>query len=333
MNEPPFFKNIDYEFIISGIQSNFPEYIQIILKICSVIKEDQFDKPILKKEDSSTFGNRKNHHFRALQLQIPANNFYPIKREPLHGNKGSFDLGAIRELFYKFFNFKKYQLKNEEFHKDLVDLWIHSLGVASVSRSLGGFLNRKDLEIVYSSGLLHDIGKVVRLRLDILEGTGQVAKDKKIAKEKSLNFFKAELFNQSPRHDYIGYLMFKRVGLSTVLAKVVKWHHEFNPELRHKENSKEENELIDIVILANWIVSVAGFGFSGHENADTPPVKLFERLNLNEEEKIKSFLNKTFKQLEDVTLYFDVVGFRHYNCLKNWNFDQMKNKISEKFFP
>ena len=49
MNEPPFFKNIDYGFIISGIQRNFPEFIQIILKICSVIKEDQFDKPILKK--------------------------------------------------------------------------------------------------------------------------------------------------------------------------------------------------------------------------------------------------------------------------------------------
>ena len=210
MNEPPFFKNIDYEFIISGIQINFPDFIQIKLKICSVIKED-----------SSNFGNRKNHHFRALQLDIPANNFYPRKRESLYENTGSFDLGIIRELFYKFFDFKKYQLQHEEFYKDLVDLWIHSLGVASVSRSLGEFLNRKDLEIVYSSGLLHDIGKVVRVRLDILEGTGQVAKDKKIAKEKNLNFFKAELLNQSPRHDYMGYLMFKHLGLSTVLAKVV----------------------------------------------------------------------------------------------------------------
>ena len=75
MNEPPFFKNIDYEFIISGIQRNFPLFIQIIFEICFVIKEDQFDKRILKNEDLSIFGKRKNHHFRALQLHIPANNF------------------------------------------------------------------------------------------------------------------------------------------------------------------------------------------------------------------------------------------------------------------
>ena len=75
MNEPPFFKKIDYEFIISGIQRNFPLFIQIILEICFVIKEDKFDKRILKNEDSSIFGKRKNHHFRALQLHIPANNF------------------------------------------------------------------------------------------------------------------------------------------------------------------------------------------------------------------------------------------------------------------
>ena len=41
---PRFIKNIDYEFIISGIQRNFPLFIQIILKICFVIKEDKFDK-------------------------------------------------------------------------------------------------------------------------------------------------------------------------------------------------------------------------------------------------------------------------------------------------
>ena len=57
-----------------------------------------------------------------------------------------------------------------------------------------------------------------------------MVKDARMALDKNLNFFQAELINQSPRHDYLGYLICKNWGLSSLVESVVRWHHEPNPE-------------------------------------------------------------------------------------------------------
>ena len=42
----------------------------------------------------------------------------------------------------------------------------------------------------------------------------------------------------------------------------------------------EESDLIDLVILANWVVNKMHFGFSGHENPMIPSDALLARLNI-----------------------------------------------------
>ena len=135
-------------------------------------------------------------------------------------------------------------------------------------------------ESLHLCGLVHDIGKVARYKLDEVGKTKYFLSDSQLALDKKINFFKAELLNQSPRHDYLGYLICKNWGLSKFVEGVVRWHHEPSPESRQKVLSKEAGEVIDLVIIANWAVNYLNFGFSGHEQPDYPSDALLHRLNL-----------------------------------------------------
>ena len=149
--------------------------------------------------------------------------------------------------------------------------------------------------------MVHDIGKVARFKLDEAEESEDFIRDSQTSLDKKINFFKSELINQSPRHDYLGFLICKNWGLSNYVEGVVRWHHEPNPENRQKVTSEDANELIDLVILANWAVNVQKFGFSGHENPDTPSDALLSRLNLHntQVDQIQTDIENELKMTED----------------------------------
>ena len=73
---------------------------------------------------------------------------------------------------------------------------------------------------------------------------------------KKINFFQAELMNNSPRHDYLGYLICRHWGLSGAVEGVVRLQHEPIPENRTRvAPGSEISYLIDLVMVANWIVN------------------------------------------------------------------------------
>ena len=185
--------------------------------------------------------------------------------------------------------------KNEQFC--LVGLWEHSLGVAETSREIAKFLGKPWFEVAYTCGLMHDIGKVARFKLDELDNTGFFVKDSQFAQEKSLSFFQAEIVNQSPRHDYLGYLLCQHWGMSACLESVVMWHHEpdvSKRDLSSVRGSKEQvHLLIDVIIIANWFVHYFRFGFSGHRSTERPPNSLLKRLEISD-----SNMNILMKRIE-----------------------------------
>ena len=169
------------------------------------------------------------------------------------------------------------------------------------SRCIAKYLGKSWHERAYTCGLVHDIGKVARFKLDEAEESEDFIRDSQTSLDKKINFFKSELINQSPRHDYLGFLICKNWGLSNYVEGVVRWHHEPNPENRQKVTSEDANELIDLVILANWAVNVQKFGFSGHENPDTPSDALLSRLNLHntQVDQIQTDIENELKMTED----------------------------------
>lgn len=269
---------IDYNFLINQIQRNLPTLPTIVNELTN----------ILQNPDSSTFAVEEvmtsDQSMTMKILRVANTSFYRGGRDDRVTDAseaiGTLGFEKIRNVILTTSVFKMFKDESAEDRFTLEGLWKHSLGVAAASRTLAKWLGKSWHERAYTCGLVHDIGKVARYKLDELEDSKLFISDSQLALDKGINLFKAELVNQSPRHDYLGYLICKNWGLSNYVESVVRWHHEPNPEGRQKVLSGEAGEAIDLVILANWAVNHLKFGFSGHEAPDHPSDALLQRLNL-----------------------------------------------------
>ena len=270
--------SINYEYLVGQIQRNLPTLPTIVNELTNV----------LQNPDASTFAVEDvmtaDQSMTMKILRVANTSFYRGGRERVtDANEAIGTLGfeKIRNVVLTTSVFKMFSGPSAEQKFSLEGLWKHCLGVASASRCIANFLGKSWSERAYTCGLVHDIGKVARFKLDESEETDDFINDSQTSLDKKINFYKSELINQSPRHDYLGYLICKNWGLSRFVEGVVRWHHEPEPEHRQKVTSEEAHELIDVVILANWAVNDQKFGFSGHESPDKPSDALLSRLNLN----------------------------------------------------
>jgi HD-like signal output (HDOD) protein len=270
--------SINYEYLVGQIQRNLPTLPTIVNELTNV----------LQNPDASTFAVEDvmtaDQSMTMKILRVANTSFYRGGRERVtDANEAIGTLGfeKIRNVVLTTSVFKMFSGPSAEQKFSLEGLWKHCLGVASASRCIANFLGKSWNERAYTCGLVHDIGKVARFKLDESEETEDFITDSQTSLDKKINFYKSELINQSPRHDYLGYLICKNWGLSSFVEGVVRWHHEPQPERRQKVTSEEAHELIDVVILANWAVNDQKFGFSGHESPDKPSDALLARLNLN----------------------------------------------------
>jgi len=290
--------SINYEYLVNQIQRNLPTLPTIVNELTNV----------LQNPDASTFAVEDvmtaDQSMTMKILRVANTSFYRGNRERVtDANEAIGTLGfeKIRNVVLTTSVFKMFSGPSAEEKFSLEGLWKHCLGVASASRCIAKYLGKSWHERAYTCGLVHDIGKVARFKLDEAEESEDFIRDSQTSLDKKINFFKSELINQSPRHDYLGFLICKNWGLSNYVEGVVRWHHEPNPENRQKVTSEDANELIDLVILANWAVNVQKFGFSGHENPDTPSDALLSRLNLHntQVDQIQTDIENELKMTED----------------------------------
>jgi len=271
--------NFDYyDFLVRQIQQKLPTLPTIVNELTNV----------LENPDSSTFAVEEvmvsDPPMTTRILRVANTNFYRGSREKVtDANEAIGTLGfeKIRNVALTTSVFKMFSGPSAADKFSLEGLWKHCLGVASASRTIAKYLGKSWHETAYTCGLVHDIGKVARFKLDEDDETEVFIKDSQTSLDKKISLIQSELINQSPRHDYLGYLICKNWGLSKYVEGVVRWHHEPNPENRQRITSGETNELIDLVILANWIVNSQKFGFSGHENPEHPSDALLARLNIH----------------------------------------------------
>ncbi len=82
-------------------------------------------------------------------------------------------------------------------------------------------------------------------------------------------------------HNYLGQLVCRDWGLSIETQAAVRWHHAINPKQRKDLHTKATQNLIDVVILGNWLTHEMKFGLSGHQSHGNLPKDLLERLGLD----------------------------------------------------
>ncbi len=268
---------INYDFLIKQIQRDLPTLPTIVNELTTILENPNSSTMIV--EDIVT----ADQCMAAKILRVANTSFFRAGGDRVRdvnqaiGNVG-FD--KVKDVVLNNSVFKLFKNDNED-RFSLTGLWKHSLGVASIAREIAKFLGKSWHETAYTCGLVHDIGKVARYKLDEIDNTEFFLKDSRLAVRKSISFFNAELVNQSARHDYLGYLLCKNWGLSSWVESVVMWHHEPDVQRRQGVPSAEANALVDIVIAANWLTHGNSFGFSGHETLDPLPDSLWERLNIS----------------------------------------------------
>ena len=284
---------IDYNFLINQIQRELPTLPNIVNELTKILDNPSSSsfcvEDVMASDQSMTM----------KILRVANTSFYRGNRERVSSVNeavGSLGFESIKNIVLSSSVFKIFDDGNESQDFDLSDLWQHSIGVGWASRNIARVLGKTWDEEAYSCGLLHDIGKVARYKLDEANSSDSMVNDSRLAVDKNINFFQAELINQSPRHDYLGYLICKNWGLSSLVEGVIRWHHEPNPEARQKVPSKDFNDMIDVVILANWIVVSLDYGFSGHKVPTKPPESLFLRLGIKPF-LLREIVDKTFTEL------------------------------------
>jgi HD-like signal output (HDOD) protein len=142
-------------------------------------------------------------------------------------------------------------------------LWIHSVGVAVASASLADFLRFPMLDQAYSCGLIHDIGKLAKLKFD------------------QKNF--GEELNKA-----------QELGLSNHQMEITQ------KKIRHERIDVEDSDihkLIDIVQFSNSLINQIKFGNSGHNLKTEPSSLLMRRLKISESD-LDEFEEKLQVELE-----------------------------------
>lgn len=293
---------VNYNFLINQIQRDLPTLPTIVNELTTILENPNSSTMVV--EDIVT----ADQCMAAKILRVANTSFFRGAGERVKdvnqaiGNVG-FD--KVKDVVLNNSVFKLF--KNDKEDKfSLTGLWKHSLGVASISREIAKFLGKSWHETAYTCGLVHDIGKVARYKLDEIDETEFFLKDSRLAVSKAISFFSAELVNQSARHDYLGYLLCKNWGLSAWVESVVMWHHEPDASRRQGVPSSDAHALIDIIIMANWLTHYNKFGFSGHESNEVPSDALLQRLNISQPQ-LDLLIKQSVLTLEETKEFCDLL--------------------------
>ena len=162
-------------------------------------------------------------------------------------------------------------------------LWQHCLGVAVASSILAEELGYENPDQAYTCGLVHDIGKLIKIKFNQEEFCTEV----QAAREGNMDLHDFEMINECLMHDTLGSLMMEFWQMPAELTAVIRYHHLGHRAMRVDVESDDLNHLIDIVYLANLLVKKLEIGNSGHYVTKVPSPEFIESLGLDEDRLIE----------------------------------------------
>ncbi|MCD6319697.1 MAG: HDOD domain-containing protein [Candidatus Desulfofervidaceae bacterium] len=214
-------------------------------RVLSVIESDPFSIEEIKKEIY------QDQALTVNILKICNSPYYGFAQRVANLSQGIVLLGlnTVKRILLSL-SFKNiltpsingYSLKQGEFFK-------HALGCAFMAELIAKEKQYPEPEIVFTAGLLHDVGKII---LD------QVAADKfhlvmrKVLKEK-MSFLDAEKETLGYTHPQVGEMVAKQWHLPEVLIEAIAYHH--TPEQR-----QEAPAVVAMVHIADAICRLVGIG-------------------------------------------------------------------------
>ncbi|MCK5828721.1 MAG: diguanylate cyclase [Methylococcales bacterium] len=178
---------------------------------------------------------------------------------------------------------------------NLLYFWQHSLFVATLSREIAIKLNHPDPDILYTAGLLHDIGKLV------LESHGKLSYSEFISTNANItnSTLNNELIFFGISHEQIGYITCLDLQLPEIITSVVANH---NDDSDNPIEFKQENA---IVSFANYLAGIQGLGSFSQELPSVLPKTVTDIIDIKNIE-IESLFHHVDKEMQETSQFYSI---------------------------
>lgn len=166
---------------------------------------------------------------------------------------------TVRQLALNLLIYNNLKRQNPSQLFDLLFFWQHCLYVASLSRRIAVALNYPDPDLVYTGGLLHDIGKVVletHGRVTYSDFIASIGNNQQSTLEEERNFF-------GITHSEMGHIFCLEWQLPASITAIVAFHHNQPTEA---SPYAPFNTAIAIVSFADYIAWIQGIGSATQRN-------------------------------------------------------------------
>ena len=224
----------------------------------------------------------------AKMLRIANSPYYGLKREVRSIARAVVILGfeEVRSIAIglSLTGIFSHDLGFEEF--DAKGIWLHSIGVAKVSKMLAEDISGLEEDELFTAGMVHDLGRF----LLCLYFSSELREILELRQLEGLSLSDAEA-QYGLTHSEVGAYLAKRWNLSEMLTDVIRYHH--------YPNSAGPNALAaSVVFLADEICQKMKFGWHIEGEPDKVIVPKSLGLNLDTVKKAALYLKDERENIE-----------------------------------
>ncbi|MGZ3694455.1 MAG: HDOD domain-containing protein [Bdellovibrionota bacterium] len=167
---------------------------------------------------------------------------------------------------------------NKDAKFSMRQFWQHALGTAVASEIIAKKIGYPKPEECFTCGLLHDIGKIVLLKVAPTEFMKVIT----LTDKEKVSFVEAERRLEVPSHGYLGEYIADKWRLPMVIRMCIRYHH---VDVSKMETMLESiKPAVQIVALANQIVVKENIGYSGNASGGEITPELLLPLGLTPED-------------------------------------------------
>jgi putative nucleotidyltransferase with HDIG domain len=178
----------------------------------------------------------------------------------------------------------------------LQGFWKHALGTAVASEIIAKKTGYPKPEECFTCGLLHDIGKIVLLKI----APDEFMRVVELAEREKISFSDAERRLEVPTHGYLGEYIADKWRLPMVIKNTIRYHHTDVSETATMLESMKK--AVQIVALANQIVVKENIGYSGDASGGLITNNFLEPLGLTEAD-LKGITERVQKDFDNATAF------------------------------
>ena len=222
----------------------------------------------------------------------------PLKITSINRAVTMLGFSAVRQLAINLLFYNKLTYQNSTQSFDLLFFWQHCLYVASLSKRIAIAFKHPDPDLVYTGGLLHDIGKVVLEtygRMTYSDFICSVGSNKQSNIEEERNFFGIS-------HTEIGHAFCLEWQLPTSIMAIVAYHHRQPTKASPYARFATE---IAIVSFANYIAWVQGISSASHNSHPTLQSAVLESIDI-EQLNLEMLLQQVDHDLQSTREFYNV---------------------------